>query len=56
MARVVCDRIEPRLDDLLADPIFLDLWRADRIDERDVRYAIHRAQRALSPDSDVAVD
>jgi hypothetical protein len=52
----MCDRIEPRLDDLLADPIFLDLWRADRIDERDVRYAINRAQRALLSDADVAVD
>jgi len=50
------DRIEPRLDDLLAATIFLDLWRADRIDERDVRYAIHRAQQALSPDAEVAVD
>jgi hypothetical protein len=38
---------EPRLEDLLADPILRKLLRADRIEEGDVRQAVAAARRAL---------
>ncbi len=38
-------RVEPRLEDLFADPILAKLMRADRIEESDVRRAIAAARR-----------
>ncbi len=38
---------EPRLSDMLADPIVHTLMRCDRLSEGDLRIAIERARTAL---------
>ena len=41
--------VEPRLDELLADPVTRLLMRSDQVSDEDLRIVVAAARRALQP-------